>query len=114
MQRRAKLWQERRKRAASRATALRVDRCEVSRSADKATYKVVIDGFNLHPAIAPPRVTVGSVRVEGLRFQPDGRRIEGVLKERPRPGPVVVDYRFARAVLEREIEWVEPDEDKGR
>lgn len=95
-------WRERHRRAASRKPWIRLDRAQVNPLAEGRGYEVVIEGFNLHPVISPPRVTVGGVLVERLKFQKDGRAVRGVLPRKPPSHLVVVDYGFARAELKGE------------
>lgn len=75
---------------------VRIDRCVVEPGA-KGTYRVVIEGFNLHGSISPPRVTVGGVPLVNIQFQADGQKLTGTLAAKPRSKKVVVDYGFARA-----------------
>ncbi|HJQ33113.1 MAG TPA: hypothetical protein VJ866_13075 [Pyrinomonadaceae bacterium] len=105
---RAKNWLDAQKRLAERKHVIRLDSCAVEPLGEKRGYNAVIEGFNLHPAISPPRVTVGGVLLEEMQFQADGRRIRGVLRQKPRSGRVMVDYGFARATLKGEIRWIEP------
>jgi len=103
MTKRSDAWYERQKRAAERRAVMRIDRCTIEPvKGEKAQegqerYLVTIDGFHLHPAISPPRVTVGEEVVEELSFGKDGRQIRGVLRRRPDGERVRVDYGFAHA-----------------
>lgn len=92
-------WQEKHRRAVSRKPWIRLERVRVKHLGPRGGYEVVIEGVNLHPAISPPRVTVGGVPLEHPEFQRDGRSIRGVLPKKPTSGRVVVDYGFARAEL---------------
>ena len=105
---RAKNWHERQKRLVERKLMIRLDSCTVEPLGEKRGYNAVIEGFNLHPAISPPRVTVGGVLLEDMQFEAKGRRIRGVLRKKPRSERVVVDYRFAQAKLKGQIQWVKP------
>jgi len=96
---RSKPWQERQRRLAEAKPRVRLDGLHVESLGPARGYAAVIEGFNLHMAIAPPRVTVGGVLLERMQFQRDGRVIRGVLPRKPRGGRVVVDYGFARAEL---------------
>jgi hypothetical protein len=60
-------------------------------------YDVVIEGFGLTPAVSPPWVAVGGLRLEHASFARDGRRITGTLRDRPANHAVIVDLVFARA-----------------
>ena len=81
---------------AGRAPRVRIDRCQVIEG-EKGYYDVVIEGFGLRPAITPPRIVVGGVPLEGVRFEEGGRRATGVLREQPRDYQVTVDLGYARA-----------------
>jgi hypothetical protein len=76
---------------------IRLDRVRVEPLEDRSGYRVIIDGFNLHRAISPPRVEVGGVPLQQLEFQRDGRCLRGVLAREPANPVTVVDYGFARA-----------------
>lgn len=106
MLKREREWLEMQQRAAQNRVVVRLDSASVEPVEEGRGFRVVIEGFNLHPRIAPPLVTVGGVRLEQIQYQRDGRRIEGVLKERPDNGPVTIDYGYAEAVLKDEIRWV--------
>ena len=95
----AEAWKETQKKIAARAPMVRLDRCHVKPASNKKrrSYDATIEGYNLHQAISPPRVTVGGVMLEDIRFQDDGTAIRGTLSKRPRDHTVVVDYGFARA-----------------
>jgi hypothetical protein len=71
-------------------------------SAGTSGYAVTIDGVNLHRANSPPTITIGGQHVRDLHFAPDGRSVTGTVDSRPADARVVVDYGFARAVLEAE------------
>ena len=106
MLKREREWLEMQKRSADDRIVVRLDSALVEPLEDQGGYyHVVIEGFNLHPRIAPPLVTVGGVTLEQIQYQPDGRRIEGVLKEKPGSGPVTIDYGYAEAELKDEIRW---------
>jgi hypothetical protein len=95
-------WKEMQKMIAARAPIVRLDRCHVKPVSDnkrkkKRSYEALIEGYNMHQAISPPRVTVGGVMLENIRFQDDGTAIRGTLSKRPRDRTVVVDYGFTRA-----------------
>jgi hypothetical protein len=93
-------WKEMQKKIAARAPIVRLDRCyvkPVSNNKKKRSYEALIEGYNMHQAISPPRVTVGGVMLEKIRFQDDGTAIRGTLSKRPRDRMVVVDYGFTRA-----------------
>lgn len=104
MLKRQREWLEMQERSAENRVVVRLDSASVELRADG--YYAVIEGFNLHPRIAPPLVNVGGVTLEQIQYQPDGRRIEGVLKEKPGSGTVTIDYGYAEAELEDEIRWV--------
>jgi hypothetical protein len=95
----AEAWKEMQKKIAARAPIVRLDRCYVKPVSNKkkGLYEAIIEGYNLHQAISPPRVTVGGVMLENIGFQDDGTAIRGTLSKRPRDRTVVVDYGFARA-----------------
>jgi hypothetical protein len=94
-------WKEMQKKIAARAPIVRLDRCYVKPVSNdnkrKRSYEALIEGYNMHQAISPPRVTVGGVMLENIRFQDDGTAIRGTLSKRPRDRTVVVDYGFTRA-----------------
>src|SRR5207249_1235468 len=94
---REELWWERRKRAVEHKVRVRVDRMSIKARTPRRGYEVVIQGFNLHRAISPPRITVGEVTLEQIDFDPGGLAIRGILPRQPRSRRVVVDYGFARA-----------------
>jgi hypothetical protein len=103
MLKREQAWRERQKRIAARSPQVRIDRCTI-RALDRAEgYEVIIDGFNLHQAISPPRVTVGGVPADSLGFARDGKQLRVRLKRKPAGDRVEVDYGFARA--EGRAEW---------
>jgi hypothetical protein len=100
---RADAWRARQKQMAERSPTIRIDRCTIEplqgdkgQEADKG-YLVVIEGFRLHQAISPPRITVGKLVVESVTFRADGKQIRGVLRARPDDDRVRVDYGFAHA-----------------
>jgi hypothetical protein len=95
-------WKETQKKIAARAPIVRLDRYYVKPVSNdnkrkKRSYEALIEGYNMHQAISPPRVTVGGVMLENIRFQDDGTAIRGTLSKRPRDRTVVVDYGFTRA-----------------
>lgn len=106
MLKREREWLDMQERAGDNRVAVRLDSASVEPLEDHGGYRVVIEGFNLHPRIAPPLVRVGGVMLEQIQYQQDGRRINGVLKERPGSGPVTIDYGYAEADLRNEIRWV--------
>lgn len=104
----AREWEERRQRVAARRPQARVDRCVV-RAGAEGTFDVVIDGFGLVPAISPPHITIGGVLLERPRVEQGGRRLTGMLTERPRSTEVEVDLGYVRtagkmAVQDGEVE----------
>ena len=92
----ARKWEERRKLLASRKPHVRVDRCVVTAS-DKGDFEVVIEGFGLLPAITPPRITLGGKTLQRTKFELGGRRVTGIVRERPVNNRLVVDLGYARA-----------------
>lgn len=92
----ARKWEERRKLLASRKPQVRVDRCIVVES-EKGYRDVVIEGFGLLPAISPPHVTVGGAALEFAKFEQGGRRVTGIVRDRPKDDQVIVDLGYARA-----------------
>jgi hypothetical protein len=92
----ARKWEERRKLLASRKPRVRVDRCVVTER-EKGHYDVMIEGFGLLPAITPPRIAVGGVLLEQAMFEKGGRRVTGVLRDRPKNDQVIVDLGYAHA-----------------
>lgn len=83
---------------------LRLDHCRVSEPDDSnaSGYVVTIEGVNLRRAISPPTITIGGQLVRDLHFAPDGRSVTGMIDSRPASERLVVDYGFARAVLNPE------------
>jgi hypothetical protein len=94
---RQRAWDERQRRAAERRPRIRVESCEVRPLATGEGYAATITGFNLHGVISPPRITVGGVALQRMRFETDGRTVRGVLAGEPDGDTVVIDYGFARA-----------------
>ena len=104
MLKREREWLEMQERAEENRVVVRLDSASVEPY--EGGYRVVIEGFNLHPRIVPPLVKVGGVTLAQIQFQPDGRRISGVLREKPGAGPVTIDFGYAEAELKGEISWV--------
>jgi hypothetical protein len=104
MLKRQREWLEMQERAAENRVVVRLDSASVQPY--EGAYRVVIEGFNLHPRIVPPLVTVGGGTVREIEYQPDGRRITGVLREEPGTEPVRIDFGYASAELKDEIRWV--------
>jgi hypothetical protein len=101
----ARKWEERRKLLASRKPAVRIDRAIIkTASRGEYGYEVVIDGFGLVPAIAPPNITVGGEALEQLTFAIGGRTVTGLLRDRPKGQRICVDLGYttleATAVIE--------------
>jgi hypothetical protein len=92
----ARKWLDRQKALAARAPRVRIDAVTMA-AADKGEYGVVIEGFGLRPAVTPPTITIGGVRVEELKFEAGGRRATGVLRSPPSGDDVLVDLGHARA-----------------
>jgi hypothetical protein len=110
MLKRDREWLETQERQADNRVVVRLDSASAEPLEGQAGYyHVVIEGFNLYPRIAPPLVTVGGVALAQIQYQQDGRRIEGVLKEKPGTGPVTIDYGYAEAVLKDEIRWAKSE-----
>jgi hypothetical protein len=91
----ARKWEERRKLLASRKSQVRVDRCVVTQG-EKGYRDVVIEGFGLLPAATPPHITVGGVTLELAKFELGGRRVTGVVRDRPKNDEVIVELGYAR------------------
>jgi hypothetical protein len=93
-------WTAEHKEALERKVRVRIDSYHVEERPDGG-FEVLIEGFGLYGVIVPPKVTVGEIPMEQLRFEKDGRAIRGVLRNKPAKPGVVVDYGFARAELKQ-------------
>jgi hypothetical protein len=98
-------WREAEEGSREARVVVRLDRVSVEPLKDGG-YRIVIEGFNLYPRVAPPVVTVGNVSLERIQYERNGRRIEGVLRDKPGNGPITIDYGYAAAELKGEICWV--------
>ncbi len=100
-------WQQKRKTAVSRLIRLRLDQASIRPVFIPRGYTVTIEGEHLYQAISPPRVTVGDIVLEGLRFSTDGRVLKGRLSAHPTSRRVIVDYHFDRAEIDlsNEVRW---------
>ena len=93
-------WKAAQERRKTSGPWLRLDSAEIREAQKGEGYEIVIHGFNLHPRVAPPSVTVGDQQVQDLQFDPEGRRLIGRLKTRPEGQEVTVDYGFKHASCE--------------
>lgn len=82
-------WREKQARQVSRGPWLRIDRAWLEQ--DKQGYSLTITGFGLQPGPVPPEVVVGGVRVTGLRFSADRRKLTGQVEHAPESKEVTVN-----------------------
>jgi hypothetical protein len=70
-------------------------------------YRVEVEGRGLHPALAPPRVSVGGIDVTDLEFGRDGTTLRGKVTHSPPNTSLVIDYGFtkAEAILSNRTAW---------
>lgn len=75
---------------------IRLDDAQIVEDRERSgEFQVTISGHNLKMAISPPRVSVGGIELEHLSFEPGGKQITGVLRNKPGSDEVIVDYGFA-------------------
>ena len=103
MLKREREWRDMQASAIENRYSIRIDAATIEPQENKDGYRVVIEGFNLYPRISPPLVTVGGVMLEQIKYEPNGRSINGRLKEKPDNGTVKVNYGFASAELATRI-----------